>query len=71
MEQRRDTDGATGNVIARQAATDVASSIPEATDTDGSAQHDLLDLSEVTWDELCRVGGLLRVHPATLMAGAP
>lgn len=70
MEQRRDTTAVAGNAIADQAATNVASTFPEATDTDGSTLHDLLDLSEVTWDELCRVGGLLRVHPATLMAGA-
>lgn len=70
MEQRRTPTAITSNVIA-MAATGATLTLTEATDTDSTSLRDtFVDLTEVTWDELCRIGGLFSVHPANLLAGA-
>jgi len=68
---RRTPTAVTSNVIATAGTGATLTTLTEATDTDGSNPHDFfVNLTEVTWDELCRIGGLFSVHPATLMAGA-
>lgn len=71
MEQRRTPTAITSNVIAMAATGATLTTLTEATDTDSPSLRDtLVDLTNVTWDELCRIGGLFSVHPANLLAGA-
>jgi hypothetical protein len=70
MEQSRTPNAITSNVIA-MAATGATLTLTEATDTDStSLREHFVDLTDVTWNELCRIGGLFSVHPANLLAGA-